>query len=89
MGMLRSKEKVKILKRLNRISGQVAGLKRMVAEPRYCVDILTQIAAVRAALSSVGSCILKDHLESCVSEAIKKGKGKKHIEELIDVFQKF
>lgn len=52
--------------RLSRIAGQIAGIQRMVEEERYCVDILTQIAAVRSALDSLGVQLLSDHLESCV-----------------------
>jgi CsoR family transcriptional regulator, copper-sensing transcriptional repressor len=59
------KEK-KIKSRLNRIAGQVSGLQRMVDEKRYCVDILTQIAAVRSALDALGVELLSDHMESCV-----------------------
>jgi CsoR family transcriptional regulator, copper-sensing transcriptional repressor len=53
-------------RRLNRIAGQVAGIQRMVEDDRYCVDILTQIAAVRSALDTLGVELLTDHLESCV-----------------------
>ena len=88
-GMLEDKEKKEVFRRLNRISGQIGGIMRMVEEPRYCVDILTQIAAARAALSSVGSFILEDHMKTCVKTAIKKGMGEKEIKELMDVFQKF
>ena len=56
----------KIESRINRIAGQVGGIKRMVGEDRYCVDILTQIAAVRSALDTLGVELLSDHLESCV-----------------------
>lgn len=56
----------KIKSRLNRISGQVSGIQRMVDEKRYCVDILTQIAAVRSALDALGVELLSDHMESCV-----------------------
>ncbi|HMD55329.1 MAG TPA: metal-sensitive transcriptional regulator [Phycisphaerae bacterium] len=52
--------------RLNRISGQIAGIQRMAEEDRYCVDILTQIAAVRSALDALGVELLTNHLESCV-----------------------
>ncbi|MEI6915021.1 MAG: metal-sensitive transcriptional regulator [Armatimonadota bacterium] len=51
---------------MSRIAGQIAGIQRMVEEERYCVDILTQIAAVRSALDSLGVQLLSDHLESCV-----------------------
>lgn len=87
--MLGSNQKKEVSKRLNRISGQIEGIRRMVEEPRYCVDILTQIAAVRAALSAVGRFILEDHLKTCVRSAIKQGKGEREIKELMDVFEKF
>ncbi len=56
----------KLTTRLKRIAGQVAGIQRMVDEERYCVDILTQIAAVRSALDSVGVELLTEHVSSCV-----------------------
>ena len=70
------------LTRLKRISGQVSGLQRMVGEEKYCIDILIQIAAVRAALDKVGLIILKGHLQTHVTEAIEKGKGQELIDEL-------
>ena len=76
------------LKRLNRIEGQVRGLARMVEEDRYCIDILTQIAAVRAALKSVEQDILKDHIAHCVEHAITSGDAdeqRKTIAELIEM----
>jgi DNA-binding FrmR family transcriptional regulator len=56
----------KIKDRVNRIGGQIAGISRMIDEGRYCVDILTQIAAVRSALDTLGVELLTDHIESCV-----------------------
>jgi DNA-binding FrmR family transcriptional regulator len=56
----------RIKARLNRIAGQVTGIQRMAAEDRYCVDILTQIAAVRSSLDALGVELLTNHLESCV-----------------------
>jgi DNA-binding FrmR family transcriptional regulator len=53
--------------RLNRIAGQVAGLQKMVAEDRYCVDVLTQVAAIRSALDAMGVELLANHLETCVA----------------------
>jgi DNA-binding FrmR family transcriptional regulator len=64
---------LKALRRLKNIEGQVRGLQRMVEEEKYCVDILTQISAVRAALHSVGMLILRRHVETCVSDAIETG----------------
>lgn len=57
----------KVRKRLSRIAGQVAGLQKMVEEDRYCVDVLTQIAAIRSALDAVGVELLTDHVEHCVA----------------------
>jgi DNA-binding FrmR family transcriptional regulator len=56
----------KVKARLNRIAGQVAAIQRMTAEDRYCIDILTQIAAVRSALDALGVELLTNHLESCL-----------------------
>ena len=76
------------LKRLNKIEGQVRGITRMVEENRYCIDIVTQISAVRAALRRVEEAVLKDHIGHCVAHAISSGdtaeQGKK-IAELMDV----
>ena len=62
--------KPKVLNRLSRIEGQVRGLSRMVEEDRYCIDVLTQLQAVRAALSRVEGQVLKDHMDHCVIGAI-------------------
>lgn len=61
--------------RLNRIAGQIAGIQRMVDEDRYCVDILTQLAAVRSALDALGVEMLTNHLEGCV---LGHGTGTEH-----------
>ncbi len=76
------------LKRLNRIEGQTRGLARMVEEDRYCIDIVTQIAAVRAALRRVEEEILRDHVAHCVEHAIVSGNRadqRRKIAELMDV----
>ncbi|MDR3467751.1 MAG: metal-sensitive transcriptional regulator [Xanthobacteraceae bacterium] len=65
--------KTSVKKRLGRIEGQVRGLARMVEEDRYCIDIVTQIAAVRAALRRAEEEILKDHVGHCVEHAIRSG----------------
>jgi DNA-binding FrmR family transcriptional regulator len=73
--------------RLRRIEGQVGGLLRMVAEDRYCVDILTQINAVRAALHKVEEQILKDHVSHCVAGAFASGDPREQqhkVEELVE-----
>jgi len=63
----------KLLNRLKRIEGQVRGVARMVEDERYCIDILTQLAAVRAALTRVESELLKGHLDHCIESAIVRG----------------
>ena len=66
-------DKPKLLNRLSRIEGQVRGIARMVDDDRYCIDVLTQLQAVRAALRRVESEILKDHLDHCVTAALVDG----------------
>jgi len=65
--------KAKLVNRLSRIEGQVRGVARMVGEDRYCIDVLTQLQAVRAALSRVETEMLKDHLGHCIEAAISGG----------------
>lgn len=83
------KEKDALLKRLNRIGGQVEGISRMIAEDRYCVDVITQIAAVRSALDALGLKLLHDHAHGCVQQAVKSGEGDHAIEELMKVVERF
>ena len=74
--------------RLRRIEGQVRGLTRMVEDDRYCIDVITQVQAVRAALKRVEEEVLKDHVAHCVEHAIQSGDGKeqrKKIAELMAV----
>ncbi|MGD9538107.1 MAG: metal-sensitive transcriptional regulator [Alphaproteobacteria bacterium] len=76
-------------KRLSRIEGQVRGLARMVEEERYCIDIVTQIAAVRAALRRVEEELLRQHVAHCVEHAIESGdqaEQRKKVAELMAVF---
>jgi DNA-binding FrmR family transcriptional regulator len=75
-------------KRLNRIEGQVRGIARMVEDDRYCIDIVTQIAAVRAALRRLEEEVLRDHVAHCVEHAIASGNKadqRRKIEELMNV----
>ena len=76
------------IQRLNRIEGQVRGLARMVEEGRYCIDIVTQLSAVRAALGRVEQEVLRDHIGHCVREAMQSEDARtqdRTIQELIDV----
>ena len=79
--------KVSVLKRLSRIEGQVRGIAGMVEGDRYCVDVVTQISAVRAALHKVEEEILRDHVSHCVAEAFASGdlgRQRDKLEELVD-----
>lgn len=75
--------------RLKRIEGQVRGVTRMVAEKRYCIDILQQITAARRALDEVALRIMKDHINACVSNAIRKREGAEKIDELMQTLHRF
>lgn len=78
--------------RLKRIAGQVAGLQRMLSDDRYCVDVLLQVAAVRAALGEVGKVVLTHHVQTCLSDALKRGGSKDQrakLDELMDVFSRY
>lgn len=81
----------KVLKNLNRVEGQIRGISTMVQEDRYCIDIVTQIAAARAALSRIESDLLRQHLEHCVHKAMNSknpSEQEKVIEELVGVFRR-
>ena len=85
---MRKDIKASCAKRLSRIEGQVRGIARMVDEDRYCIDIVTQVAAVRAALRRVEEEILRDHVAHCVEHAITSGDKadqRRKIAELMDV----
>ncbi len=86
-----AEDKAALTKRLHRIEGQVRGIERMIDEERYCIDILTQLQAVRAALKKVEDEVLKDHVAHCVQDAIRGGKADEQvekIEELLRVLEK-
>ncbi len=80
-------EKKDLMTRLNRIEGQVRGLKAMVEDDRYCVDILTQVSAVQAALNGFNKELLARHIKTCVSEDIKEGK-EEAVDELCELLKK-
>jgi DNA-binding FrmR family transcriptional regulator len=77
-----TKDKKSIEARLRRIEGQVRGIQNMVEEDRYCIDVLTQVNAAKAALESVALQLLADHTEHCVTEAIRSGNGRLKVREL-------
>jgi DNA-binding FrmR family transcriptional regulator len=80
------KTKISTLKRLGRIEGQVRGLSRMVDEDRYCIDVVTQISAVRAALRRVEEEVLREHVAHCVEHAIASGDSRQQREKVAELF---
>lgn len=80
--------KEQVQARLKRIEGQVRGVQKMVDEDRYCIDVLTQVSAAKAALDAVALQLLQDHTEHCVAEAIRSGDGTEKIRELNDAVER-
>ena len=80
-----------LVTRLNRIEGQIRGIRRMVQEPRLCIEILQQLAAAEAALNRISLSVFKHHVESCVPEGVaqSEGEGRKRLSELVDIFDRF
>lgn len=88
---MKHESKPKLLNRLSRIEGQVRGVSRMIGEGRYCIDVLTQLQAVRAALVRVETQMLQDHLSHCIEDAIVSGNAKeqrKKASELIELLER-
>ncbi|MDC3418131.1 metal-sensitive transcriptional regulator [Aquibacillus salsiterrae] len=83
--------KDKLLKRLRRMEGQVRGVHRMIEEDRYCVDVLYQLAAIKAATNKIGLELIEDHTRGCVARAVKEkdDDGESQIQELMEVFRTF
>ncbi len=78
-----------LLKRLNRVEGQVRGVAQMVSADRYCVDVLTQVAAIQSALDAVALQLLEDHTRGCVASAVRTNGGDQAIAELMTVVKRF
>jgi len=89
--MLDEPQQLAIVTRLNRIEGQVRGIRRMVQEPRLCVEILQQLAAAEAALNRISLAVFRFHVETCVPEGIAKGDPERseRLAELVDIFDRF
>ena len=77
------------LAKLNRIAGQVEGVKRMIEDGRHCPDILAQLRAVRSAVRTVEAHILETHLQHCVTEAMIQGDAQERIDEIKDLFKRY
>ena len=85
----RTKEEKKIVNdRLNRIEGQIKGIKKMIDEDRYCDDILIQLSAIDKSIKSLANTILDDHIHSCVIDNVQKG-NTEVLDEIVDLFRRF
>lgn len=87
--MTQTGQQERALNRLKKIQGQVRGIEKMIEEKRYCIEILDQVASVKSALDGLGLHLVRDHIDSCVSSAIKAGKGGKAIDELMETLDRF
>ena len=83
-----SKDKAQLVRRLSRIEGQVRGIARMIEREEYCVDILQQTAALRAAIDAVSILVLEDHVQGCVRTAAEQGNADEYADEVIDVVRR-
>ncbi|MFH0769264.1 MAG: metal-sensitive transcriptional regulator [Chloroflexota bacterium] len=83
-----TKEKEALMTRMRRIEGQAKGIEKMIEENRYCIDIVQQINALSSAADEVGLIVLKNHIEGCVTDAIREQRGDDYIKELMATIRK-
>jgi DNA-binding FrmR family transcriptional regulator len=83
-----SKDKAGLIRRLSRMEGQVRGIARMIEREEYCVDILQQTAALRAAVDALSILVLEDHVQGCVRTAAEQGEADAYVDEVIDVVRR-
>jgi CsoR family transcriptional regulator, copper-sensing transcriptional repressor len=83
-----SNDREAVLARLRRVEGQVRGIQRMVEQDRYCIDVLTQVSAVKSALESVAVLLLNEHVEHCVADAIRAGDASDKVRELTQAVER-
>lgn len=83
-----SKDKAQLMRRLSRMEGQVRGIARMIDREEYCVDILQQTSALRAAVDSLSILVLEDHVGGCVRTAAEQGNADEYVDEVIDVVRR-
>ena len=83
-----SKDKAGLIRRLSRMEGQVRGIARMIEREEYCVDILQQTSALRAAVDSLSILVLEDHVQGCVRTAAENGQADAYVDEVIDVVRR-
>ena len=81
--------KDELLVRFNRVAGQLEGIRTMVDDERYCPEVLTQLSAAIAALEKIGYILLRDHIQGCVADGIREGKGDDYMDELMAIVQRF
>ena len=89
--MLDETQQQSLVTRLNRVEGQIRGIRRMVQEPRLCVELLQQLSAAEAALNRISLAVFKFHVERCVPDGIVQGDPEKtrRLAELVDIFDRF
>lgn len=83
-----SKDTALLMRRLSRMEGQVRGIARMIEREEYCVDILQQTAALRAAVDSLSILVLEDHVQGCVRTAAEQGQAQQYVDEVVDVVRR-
>ncbi|HET7168798.1 MAG TPA: metal-sensitive transcriptional regulator [Candidatus Limnocylindrales bacterium] len=83
-----SKDTAQLMRRLSRMEGQVRGIARMIEREEYCVDILQQTAALRAAVDALSILVLEDHVQGCVRTAADRGEADQYVDEVIDVVRR-
>jgi DNA-binding FrmR family transcriptional regulator len=83
-----SKDKSQLIRRLSRIEGQVRGIARMIERDEYCVDILQQTSALRAAVDALAVLVLEDHVQGCVRTAAERGEAEEYVNEVLEVVRR-
>jgi DNA-binding FrmR family transcriptional regulator len=83
-----SRDRPQLLRRLSRIEGQVRGIARMIEREEYCVDILQQTSALRAAVDAVSLLVLEDHVQGCIRTAAERGEAQQYVDEVLDVVRR-
>ena len=83
-----TRDRAQLLRRLSRMEGQVRGISRMIEREEYCVDILQQTAALRAAVDAVAIMVLEDHVQGCVRTAAERGEADQYADEVLDVVRR-
>ena len=83
-----AKDTAQLMRRLSRMEGQVRGIARMIEREEYCVDILQQTAALRAAVDALSVMVLEDHVQGCVRTAAERGEADRYVDEVVDVVRR-